>query len=34
MDTCDKTYVWSSLSAFFFYYAIYSLIFEHRQILI
>ena len=33
MDTCDRTYVWSSLSAFFFYYAIHSLIFEYRQIL-
>ena len=31
MDTCDRTYVWSSLSAFFFYHAIDSLIFEYRQ---
>ena len=33
MDTCDRTYVWSSLSAFFFYYAMHSLIFKYRQIL-
>ena len=33
MHTCDRTYVWSSLSAFFFfYYAIHSRIFEYRQI--
>ena len=32
MDTCDRTYVWSSLSAFF-YYAMHSLIFKCRQIL-
>ena len=33
MDTCDRTYVWSSLSAFFFYYATDSLIFQYQQIL-
>ena len=30
MDTCDRTYVWSSLSAFFF---LVSLIFDFSQIL-
>ena len=36
MDTCDRTYVWSSLSALpslFFYYAIHSLMVKTSQIL-
>ena len=37
MDTCDRTYVWSSLSAllslFLFYYGIHSLMLKFHQIL-
>ena len=36
MDTCDRTYVWSSLFALlglFFYYGIHSLMFKSGQIL-
>ena len=36
MDTCDRTYVWSSLStllSLFFYYGMHSLMFKSWQIL-